>query len=285
MHFFYIDEAGCNLRDLDNPESPIFTLGGIVVKDKGWNATHTEFERIIAHYFNNQVPEGFELHSHELLSPRGSGPFKEHDRSKRSQLAVDLLELLQERGHQVLILAVDKSKMKAADTSGIKGKDHVELTTPYLLCYDNAISLIEWYTKEKLGSSARAMVIIDQKDELRQEIEAHTKLRRFHPIAARRIKWIAEFSYPVDSKKNPMVQLSDLVCFAAKKYLGIENGYYDNYPPDAKNFYRQLYAIIDERKVRQGHLPEEGRYAEEFNEYMGDVSSKPKTGWKTRMYS
>ena len=65
MHFFYIDEAGCNLRDLDNPESPIFTLGGIVVKDKGWNTTHAEFERIISHYFNDQVPDDFELHIQE----------------------------------------------------------------------------------------------------------------------------------------------------------------------------------------------------------------------------
>ena len=184
----------------------------------------------------------------------------------------------------MFLLAIDKSKMKAADTSGIKGKEHIELTTPYLLCYDNAITLIEKYTKEKLGSTARAMVIIDQKDALRREIEAHTKLRRFHKVAIRRIKWIAEFSYPVDSKKNPMVQLSDLVCFTAKKYLGIENGYYDNYRPEAKNFYRQLYSILDERKIRQGHVPEEGRYAEEFNMYMGYVSSKPKTGWKTRLY-
>jgi len=284
MHFFYIDEAGCNLRDLDNPESPIFTLGGIVVKDKGWNTTHTEFERIIAHYFNNQVPDGFELHSHQLLSPHGSGPFKEHDRERRSQLAIDLLELLEARGHQVLLLAIDKSKMKAADTTGIKGKDHVELTTPYLLCYDNAITLIEWYTKEKLGSSARAMVIIDQKDDLRREIEDHTKLRRFHPVAARRIKWIAEFSYPVDSKKNPMVQLSDLVCFVAKKYLGIENGYHDSYSADAKNFYRQLYTLIDDRKVRQGIVPEEGRYADAFNDFMSTVTAKPKNGWKNRIY-
>ena len=26
------------MRDLTNPESPIFTLGGVIVKDKGWNA-------------------------------------------------------------------------------------------------------------------------------------------------------------------------------------------------------------------------------------------------------
>ena len=56
MHFFYLDEAGCNLRDLQNDEAPIFVLGGIIVKDKGWNRTHGDFETII----NNAVPDNFE---------------------------------------------------------------------------------------------------------------------------------------------------------------------------------------------------------------------------------
>ena len=98
MHFFYLDEAGCNLRDLQNDEAPIFVLGGIIVKDKGWNKTHGDFETIINRYFNNAVPDNFELHSHELLSPNGDGHFAGHDRARRNQLAIDLLTLLQTRG-------------------------------------------------------------------------------------------------------------------------------------------------------------------------------------------
>ncbi len=90
MHFFYLDEAGCNLRDLQNDEAPIFVLGGIIVKDKGWNKTHGDFETIINRYFNNAVPDNFELHSHELLSPNGDGHFAGHDRARRNQLAIDL---------------------------------------------------------------------------------------------------------------------------------------------------------------------------------------------------
>ena len=33
----------------------------------------------------------------------------------------------------------------------------------------------------------------------------------------------------------------------AKKYLGIENGYHDAYPRPAKEFFRELYSIIDDR--------------------------------------
>lgn len=284
MHFFYIDEAGCNLRDLQNDEAPIFVLGGIVVKDKGWNQTHLAFETIINAYFNNNVPNNFELHSHELLSPNGDGHFAAHDRHRRNQLAIDLLTLLQTRGHQVFLHAIDKNNLHAYDVAPIRNKDHVELKTPYLLSYDNGITTIEWFVRERLGSTARGMVIIDEKDGLRREIEHLTKHRRFHPTRAKRVKWISEFSYPIDSQKNPMVQLSDLVCFASKKYLGIENGYHDAYPRVAKEFFRELYSIIDERLIKKGIVPEEGRYAEEFNVFMREITPKPRNGWKTRQY-
>jgi hypothetical protein len=284
MHFFYLDEAGCNLRDLQNDEAPIFVLGGIIVKDKGWNKTHGVFEKIINAYFNNAVPNNFELHSHELLSPNGDGHFAGHDRVRRNKLAKDLLTLLQTRRHQVFLHAIDKNRLHAYNIAPIRNKEHVELKTPYLLCYDNGITTIEWFVKERLGSTARGMVIIDEKDGLKTEIEELTKHRRFHPTKAKRVKWISEFSYPIDSEKNPMVQLSDLVCFTTKKYLGIENGYHDAYPKAAKEFFRDLFLIIDDRLIKKGIVPEEGRYAAAFNDFMRDITPKPRNGWKTRQY-
>lgn len=284
MHFFYIDEAGCNLRDLTNPESPIFTLGGVIVKDKGWNKTHVEFEKIVKAYFGGTIPDNFELHSHELLSPNGDGYFAGHDRANRNKLAIDLLTLLQTRGHQIFLHAVDKNQLNAYDVAPIRNKDHVELKTPYLLCYDNGITTIELFVKARLGSTARGMVIIDEKDGIKTEIETLTKHRRFHPTITKRVKWISEFSYPIDSEKNPMVQLSDLVCFASKKYLGIEAGYHDNYPKAAKDFFRKLYLIIDERLIKKGIVPEEGRYAADFNNFMRQITPKPRNGWKQRVY-
>lgn len=272
------------MRDLQNDEAPIFVLGGIIVKDKGWNKTHGEFEKIINAYFNNAVPINFELHSHELLSPKGDGHFAGHDRARRNKLALDLLTLLQTRGHQVFLHAIDKNRLHAFDVAPIRNKDHVELKTPYLLCYDNGITTIEWFVKARLGSSARGMVIIDEKEGLKTEIEELTKHRRFHPTKTKRVKWISEFSYPIDSEKNPMVQLSDLVCFTSKKYLGIENGYHDAYPRAAKEFYRELYLIIDDRLIKKGIVPEEGRHAHAFNDFMRDVTPKPGNSWKTRQY-
>lgn len=284
MHFFYIDEAGCNLRDLTHPESPIFVLGGLVVKDKGWNKTHTEYEKIISSYFNGTIPENFELHSHQLLSPNGEGDFLNHPRVGRLKLAQDILRLVADRGHHFCILPLEKSALNAYDIGRIHNKEYVELKTPYLLCYDNIIDTIEAFIRDERGQSARGMVIIDEKDAIRREIETLTKFRRFHPVVSKRIKWISEFSYPIDSKKNPMIQISDLACFITKKFYGIEKGYHDTYPQAAKTFFRDTYLLVHERLIKNGYSKEGGRYSEHYNNFMETIIPKPSYGWKKKSY-
>lgn len=284
MHFFYIDEAGCNLRDLTHPESPIFVLGGLVVKDKGWNITHIEFEKIIERYFKGNIPNNFELHSHQLLSPKGEGDFLNHPREDRLKLAYDLLKLVEKRGHHFCLLPIEKSALNSYDTKNIINKDHVELKTPYLLCYDNIIDTIEAFIRDERGASARAMVIIDEKDSIKIEIESLTKFRRFHPILNKRIKWISEFSYPVDSKKNPMIQISDLACFITKKFYGIEKGYHNDYNSAAKTFYRDTYLLIHERLVKNSYTKEKGRNSVFYNDFLDSVVAKPSYRWKNKVY-
>jgi len=284
MHFFYIDESGCNLRDLTNPESPVFVLGGLVVKDKGWNKTHSEYEKLVSGYFQGTLPCNFELHSHELLSPKGAGVFADHPRENRLKLVMDVLKLVADRGHHFCLLPIEKRQLLAYEVSRIRNKENVELKLPYLLCYDNIIDTIEAFIRDERGQSARGMVIIDEKDAIKKEIEALTKFRRFHPVASKRIKWISEFSYPIDSKKNPMIQISDLACFITKKFYGIEKGYHDAYPQAAKVFYRDAYLLIHERLIKNGYTQEVGKYSEYYNAFMDDVVPKPGYGWKKKTY-
>ena len=284
MHFFYIDESGCNLRDLNNLESPIFILGGLVVSDKGWNKTHSEYEKIITKYFEDSIPFDFELHSAQLLSPNGEGPFLNHDINRRLGLVEEILQLIEDRGHHYSLLPIQKFKLREYDISKIKGKEYVELKLPYLLAYDNMIDSIEEFIKEDRGQSARAMVIIDEKDAIRREIEALTKFRRFNPTISRRVKWISEFSYPVDSKKNSMVQISDLACFIAKKFYGIDCGYHPSYPSEVKTFYRDSYLRIHSRLIKKGYTKTDGRGADTYNTFMNVIVPKLTYGWKTKKY-
>ena len=50
MNFFYLDETGCTGADLNNPEQPIFVLGGISVRDEGWRTTTADINNILLEY-------------------------------------------------------------------------------------------------------------------------------------------------------------------------------------------------------------------------------------------
>lgn len=115
MHFFYIDEAGHTGKDLQNPEQPIFVMAAIAVSDEKWNRTDTEVAQIILDYFNEDVPQNFELHAEQLLSPNGDGPFENHTRIRRNQLANDILTKLDSRGHPIFICSIAKEHLDTID--------------------------------------------------------------------------------------------------------------------------------------------------------------------------
>lgn len=279
MHFYYLDEAGCTGCDLINQEQPIFVLGGISVRDEGWNKTQAAMAAITRKYFGKAIPQNFELHAAQLLSPEGDGPFSDHDRESRNDLAKRVLGLLAERSHDVHLYAIDKSKLSERSFS-------VELPydskTPYLLAYDYLITYINWFVKKQLGISARGMLIIDAKEQFHADIERITHVRRFEGPRAHRIKWIVEFSYPVASQKNPMVQLSDLVVFCARKFLEIDNGYRDQYCQDAKKFYAECYALIHDRIRRKELIDRQGRGMDEMNQFLKEIQSTPVGQWKRK---
>lgn len=279
MHFYYLDEAGCTGCDLANQEQPIFVLGGISVRDEGWNATQEAMAAIIGEYFGNGIPQNFELHADQLLSPNGDGPFSGHARDRRNNLAKGILGLLADRSHDVHLFAIDKAKLNSCTCCVAMPYD---TRTPYHLAYDYLITYINWFVKNHLGRSARGMLIIDAKEQFHADIERITQVRRFEGPAAHRVKWIVEFSYPVDSQKNPMVQLSDLVVFCAKKFLEIDNGYRNAYSQDAKRFYAECYALIHDRIRMKDLVDRQGRGMDQMNGFLREIQSKPVGQWKRR---
>ncbi len=282
MHFYYLDESGCTGTNLADVHQPLFVLGGVSVKDKGWNETQKRFDEILSCYFDGVIPENFELHTEDLLSPNGDGSFQDHDRERRNQLAKDFLAILGERGHHIHFFAIDKQKLN--DTPALADLNYggYDIKAPYLVAYDYLLTHINSFVKEKLGVSARGMFIMDDKDQFRDDIEAITKFRRFQGTIAHRIKWIVEFSYPVDSKKNPMIQLSDLIVFCVRRFLEIESGYRDNYPQEAKQFFAECYQIIDSRNQIKTLIEREGRGMDALNDYLKAVQAKPNRRWKQR---
>lgn len=277
MHFFYLDESGDSGANLNDQQQPIFVLGGLSVADKKWNNTKERLDAIIGAYFNGNIPAGFEVHSHELLSPIGDGFFDGHPINDRLALVKSLLGLIEELGHQVHSFAVEKSCL---EQSQCQYQAAFNTKHPYLLSFDYLITYMNWHVKENLGQSARGMIVLDEKEEHHESVEAIIQNRRFEVPNNQKVKWIVEFSYPIDSRKNPMIQLSDLVVFCIRKFLEIEKGYKPNTPDVVKNFYAECYNLIDKRVKSKNIIERAGRNLNHLNDHLSRSQCKPRTQWR-----
>jgi hypothetical protein len=93
---------------------------------------------------------------------------------------------------------------------------------------------------------------------------------------------VVELSYAVDSRKNPMVQLSDLIVFCSKKFLEAEEGYRPNWSGQAKRFFAKCYDLIDSRFQRKGIVERDGRAFRQLNDYLETIRALPVGQWKRR---
>lgn len=140
MHFFYLDESGDTGANLADAQQPVFVLGGVNLRDEGWNITYAALSGVITGYFGGTLPTGFELHGCELLSRNGEGPFAGHSIDRRLQLVRDLLGVIEQRKHHVHYLALDKQKLAAALAANVPGIP-AHARTPYTLAYDYMITV------------------------------------------------------------------------------------------------------------------------------------------------
>lgn len=279
MHFFYLDESGDTGLNLADTSQPIFVLAGLSVADKKWTNTKETLDQIVSEYFAGGVPADFELHATELLSPDGEGPFKGHAITDRLVLVRKLLALLENLGHQAHFFAIEKNKVAATVCAAETPYDAMN---PYLVAFDYLITYINWHVKENLGNSARGMIVLDEKPEHHASIESIIHHRRFNVPVAQKVKWIVEFSYPVDSKKNPMIQLSDLIALCVRRFLEIELGYRPGMPDVAKNFYAECFHELLKRIKSKSLIERKGKNLDKLNTYLDAVQAKASVHWRKK---
>jgi hypothetical protein len=243
MHFFYLDETGSTGANLADAEQPIFVIGGLSVTDEGWRQTTIAFNAALDGFFGGNRSPGTELHACDLIV--GQGAFAEFNQQQRSALAHRYLDIIAERGHSIHFAAVDKPRLAANLAEATPA--FFDLSAPYLLGFNYLVSYIERYTREVLGRSARAMIILDPMETHQDQIDRITHYRRYEGVDTRRLKRLVEFSYPVDSARHPMIQVSDLVIFLVRKFLEAENGYRPNWQDEARNFFAGCYEKIVDR--------------------------------------
>ena len=123
-------------------------------------------------------------------------------------------------------------------------------------------------------------MIFDNKEEHNESIERITKYRRFYDTRAHRIKWIVEFSHPVDSRRNPMVQLSDLIVLCVRRFLEVEGGYRNDWATEVKRFYADCFAKIHPRIRKKSLVERNGRNMDRINTYLNEIKATYSLQWR-----
>ena len=243
MHFFYLDEAGDTGTNLS--EQPLFVLGGFSVSDEKWRTLEDAYKKKLSDFLGDHYTNDFELHSEKMRNRQEV--WRDYTYEQLNQLTLDLIDLVISNGHKIHFFAIDKQKM-----STIPYVDYPYDFNPYFLAYEYILNYANAYISKKLGSSARGIFIIDEKGNVHGQNLYYDTIRkitdkcRYEVPKSNRLKRIVEFTYPIDSRKNSMIQLSDLIVYCIKKHFEYKyNLILAN--ETAKSFYAKCF-----EKIKQG---------------------------------
>ena len=240
MHFFYLDEAGDTGTDLS--EQPIFVLGGFSVSDEKWKTLEDAYKTKLSEFLGTHYSNDFELHSEKMRNKQGI--WSNYSFEQLNQLTLDLIDLVIDNGHKVHFFAVNKQIMSETPFANYQYEFN-----PYFLSYEYILNYANSYISKNLGTSARGIFIIDEKNNTRASNSYYDTIRkitdkcRYDVPKTNRLKRIVEFTYPIDSRKNSMIQLSDLIVYCIKKHFEYK---YDLISTNevAKSFYASCFDKI-----------------------------------------
>jgi hypothetical protein len=242
MHLCYIDEAGSTGKDLASAQQPVFVMAGLLVSDEKWKKTERESLRIIKSAFGGAPPRGFEMHAGDLLAPSGQGPFAGWKRQARNDLAVDLLSLIGDRSHQVLVQFVHEPTMARAAAPNVPLS--VDWKDPWEVGFASLMTMNEEFLRSaRTGSSSTGMVVIDHDPSYLAVVRSHARDRQL-ATGWMQTRKVMEIGYSAVSHANPMIQLADLIAFTMKKWAMLEAGYGTTWPSQAHTFFKQCHDVV-----------------------------------------
>lgn len=216
MKLIYIDESGDTGHNLSDPQQPVFVLAAIIVPDILWNTVEEEFEKIIKKYFQDIVPEDFELHVVDMKNRKKH--FKNFDKKTGATLRDEVLLLIENLQLKVIYRRVIKKQFqKFCENRFGKG---IQIS-PYLM----ALSMLWFEINKYLNEHADlGMLIFDENKTYYLDAEKSLKSLRLDQRFQLSNNKLIEKGFFVDSTKSIPLQLTDLVAYYIRKYEEHKSG-------------------------------------------------------------
>lgn len=217
MHLIYLDESGNSGTNLSDPQQPIFVLGALIVPEKQWKAIEQAVTEQIRSFFEDRVPDDYEIHASEIRA--GRDIYKGIDLKKRIAYRDALMQIPVDFGLPFIYRAITKKRFgNWLDQTFGKGV----FINPHIAAYPLVTQTINTYLRDQ-GAHDLGILINDDNKEVVGDIERTTRLLRADPSHLQ-LDRIIEKSFFIDSRKSPLIQLADLCAFHARKLEELKIG-------------------------------------------------------------
>ncbi len=209
MILVYIDESGDTGTNFNDPQQPVFVLGAMLIDQSNWKKYEERFLTVIREYFNEKIPENFELHTMDLVNRKKW--FSESSIEEVNRLRDRLLDLiLTERITVLYRKIVKKDYQKYCEDKFGKG---IKID-PYIMAFPFICIGISPYLED---NNELGIFIIDEHRSI-IDIEQSLKTLRHGQGNELKLERVIEKGFFVDSSKSYPIQLLDLVLYYIRKY-------------------------------------------------------------------
>ena len=172
MNLIYLDESGNTGLNLRDEQQPVFLLAAIIIPDSKWFAMEKDFYDILNKYFNNNLPENFELHTIDLKVRKGH--FKNLAYADSISIRNDMLNLLAQYEIPVIYRSIIKNKFldfcEKEYGPGIKINPYI-MALPFVCMEVN-------HLLQEAGPDELGMLIFDDQKESFSDAEKSLKTLR-----------------------------------------------------------------------------------------------------------
>lgn len=246
MKFCYLDESGMG-------EEPFATMAGVIVDAARMGVTKADWVDFVSQLSNRVGKQIQELHANDFF--QGNGMWKSMPGQERKEFINSVLGWVQDRKHELVFSAVDKSLFKkefSKEKFGTELKNYWQLMAVHIaLCLQknfqrhekNKGNFLLIFDKAKSSDEFAGFLL-----SMPEWTDTFYKRGKKQP----KLDQLVDVPHFVDSKHVGLVQLADLITLIVRKYIELKSGRAPAYTGEMEDMERWM-SVVDSMSV-QRHL-------------------------------
>jgi hypothetical protein len=232
VYLIYLDESGNTGSRLDDPQQPIHTIVGVIVRDRHWHTCESQMNGIIEDYIPPADRQGFEFHTSDLF--QGRRYFAGWQWVVREEILNRLIGIITNCNLPMIYGAVHKPRLAA---------QYAYPADPHALAFLFLAERIEGWFQQHANDDTGMFIA----DETKADAEMRKSLRDYRtvgiPLGIRdiRLEHIVETVHFADSRLSVGIQIADVANYFVRRHLEAK--------ANSERFYQAFQGLIADSRV------------------------------------